>query len=95
MSDIWLVLAVASVFFSVVLVGIAIESGSGEYRLQIGLLVHAEGRFAADDANGAINDTFAIRCTGTCAGESAKAQPFERETPRASAFCRAMRRSSW
>lgn len=41
--------------------GIAIESGSGEYRLQIGLLLQADGRFAAQDDAAAINDTFAIR----------------------------------
>ena len=40
-------------------------------------------------------ETFAIRCTGTWAGESANAQPLERETPKAEAFCRAIRRSSW
>ena len=38
MSDIWLVLAVASVFFSVVLVGIAIESGSSEKKRALRLL---------------------------------------------------------
>ena len=41
--------------------GIAIESGNGEYRLQIGLLVQADGRFVADDDNQAVNDTFALR----------------------------------
>src|SRR5688572_30912451 len=41
--------------------GIAIESGNGEYRLQIGLLVQADGRFAAEDDGEAINDTFAFR----------------------------------
>jgi len=41
--------------------GLAIESGNGEYRLQIGLLLQADGRFAADDDNQAISDTFAIR----------------------------------
>lgn len=41
--------------------GLAIESGNGEYRLQIGLIVQADGRFAAEDDRQAINDTFAIR----------------------------------
>ncbi len=41
--------------------GIAIESGNGEYRLQIGLLAQADGRFAAEDENQAANDTFAFR----------------------------------
>ena len=41
--------------------GIAIESGNGEYRLQIGLLMQADGRFAAQDAAAAVNDTFAMR----------------------------------
>ena len=41
--------------------GLAIESGNGEYRLQIGLIVQADGRFAAQDDREAINDTFAIR----------------------------------
>ena len=41
--------------------GIAIESGNGEYRLQIGLLVQADGRFAAQDDNAQFIDTFAIR----------------------------------
>jgi phosphate-selective porin OprO and OprP len=41
--------------------GIAIESGNGEYRLQIGLVVHADGRFAAQDENAQVVDTFAIR----------------------------------
>ena len=41
--------------------GIAIESGNGEYRLQIGLLVQADGRFAAQDDNAQFVDTLAIR----------------------------------
>ena len=41
--------------------GIAIESGNGEYRLQIGLLAQADGRFASEDEDQAINDTFAFR----------------------------------
>lgn len=41
--------------------GIAIESGNGEYRLQIGLLLQADGRFAAPDESAAVMDTFAIR----------------------------------
>ena len=41
--------------------GFALESGNGEYRLQIGLIVQADGRFAAEDGSQIINDTFAIR----------------------------------
>ena len=41
--------------------GFAIESGNGEYRLQIGLLVQADGRFVAEDEAQAISDTFALR----------------------------------
>jgi phosphate-selective porin OprO/OprP len=41
--------------------GVAIESGNGEYRLQIGLLVQSDGRFAAEDDVEAVNDTFALR----------------------------------
>ncbi len=41
--------------------GFAIESGNGEYRLQIGLLAQADGRFAAEDDSQAISDTFALR----------------------------------
>ena len=41
--------------------GIAIESGNGDYRLQFGVLAHAEGRFAIDDDANAVVDTFAVR----------------------------------
>jgi phosphate-selective porin OprO/OprP len=41
--------------------GVAIESGNGEFRLQIGLLAQADGRFAAEDEAEAVNDTFALR----------------------------------
>jgi len=41
--------------------GFAIESGDGEYRLQIGLLLQADGRFDLDDVDDAVIDTFAIR----------------------------------
>src|SRR5262245_64381616 len=41
--------------------GIAIESGDGEYRLQIGLLVQADGRFAVGDSAQPIPDLFALR----------------------------------
>ena len=41
--------------------GIAIESGNGEYRLQVGLIAQADGRFAAEDENQTLNDTFAFR----------------------------------
>ncbi|HEX7084797.1 MAG TPA: hypothetical protein VF198_00430, partial [Vicinamibacterales bacterium] len=41
--------------------GFAIESGDGDFRLQIGLLVHADGRFAVDDEDGQVADTFALK----------------------------------
>jgi phosphate-selective porin OprO and OprP len=41
--------------------GFAIESPSGDFRLQIGLLVHADGRFAPNDDNAQVVDTFAFR----------------------------------
>ena len=41
--------------------GFAIQSSNGEFRLQIGLLVHADGRFAAADIDEQIVDTFAFR----------------------------------
>jgi phosphate-selective porin OprO and OprP len=41
--------------------GFAIESGNGDFRLQIGLLVHADGRFALEDDDQQVVDTFAVR----------------------------------
>ena len=41
--------------------GFAIESGNGDFRLQIGLLAQADGRFALDDSNDQYVDTFAFR----------------------------------
>jgi phosphate-selective porin OprO/OprP len=41
--------------------GFAIQSADGDFRLQIGLLVHADGRFAAEDADQQVVDTFAFR----------------------------------
>jgi phosphate-selective porin OprO/OprP len=41
--------------------GFAIESGNGDFRLQIGLLVQADGRFIIDDRNEQVVDTFAFR----------------------------------
>jgi phosphate-selective porin OprO/OprP len=41
--------------------GFFIESEQGEFRLQIGALVHADGRFAPGDDAEAVTDTFAIR----------------------------------
>jgi phosphate-selective porin OprO/OprP len=41
--------------------GLAIESGNGDYRLQIGLLVHGDGRFAAGEDAAAVADTFGVR----------------------------------
>ena len=41
--------------------GIAIESGNGEFRLQIGILAHLDGRFALGDDNQQVVDAFAVR----------------------------------
>jgi len=41
--------------------GIAIESGDGEFRLQIGVLAHVDGRFTPGDENDQVIDTFAVR----------------------------------
>ena len=41
--------------------GFVIHSSNGDFRLQIGLLVHADGRFAAHDIDEQIVDTFAFR----------------------------------
>ena len=41
--------------------GIALESGNGNYRLQIGLLLHADGRFALADESEQYVDNFVMR----------------------------------
>lgn len=41
--------------------GFFIQSPDGDFRLQIGLLVHADGRFALDDSNEEVVNTFAFR----------------------------------
>ena len=41
--------------------GFFIQSADGDFRLQIGLLVQADGRFALDDSNEAVVNTFAFR----------------------------------
>src|SRR5438309_1130906 len=41
--------------------GFVIQSADGDFRLQIGLLVHADGRFAPDDSSDAVVNTFAFR----------------------------------
>ena len=41
--------------------GFVIQSDKGDFRLQIGGLVHADGRFAPGDDDGAVTDTFLIR----------------------------------
>ena len=51
MSDIWLVLAVASAFFSIVLVGIAIESGSSEKKRALRLLEAQVGGSSESSVN--------------------------------------------
>jgi phosphate-selective porin OprO/OprP len=39
----------------------AIQSANGDYRLQIGLLAHMDGRFAIDDPQNLVVSTFALR----------------------------------
>lgn len=41
--------------------GFTIESGNTDFRLQIGLLLQADGRFALDDPGGQVTDAFALR----------------------------------
>src|SRR5580765_7298436 len=41
--------------------GFFVQSGDGDFRLQIGLLVHADGRFALDDSDETVENTFAFR----------------------------------
>jgi phosphate-selective porin OprO/OprP len=41
--------------------GFFVQSAGGDFRLQIGLLIHADGRFALDDEAEAVTDTFLIR----------------------------------
>jgi len=41
--------------------GFAIESGDGDFRLQIGLLLHADARFAFSDTTDQLADTFFLR----------------------------------
>src|SRR5262245_23511145 len=41
--------------------GFAIQSANGDFRLQVGLLVHADCRFAAEDGDQQVIDTFAFR----------------------------------
>ena len=41
--------------------GFVIESASGDFRLQLGVLVHADGRFVTDDPDNAVTNTFLIR----------------------------------
>jgi phosphate-selective porin OprO/OprP len=41
--------------------GFAIESGNGDFRLQIGLLLHGDARFAFSDATNQVADTFLLR----------------------------------
>jgi phosphate-selective porin OprO/OprP len=41
--------------------GFAIESANGDFRLQLGLLIHADGRFAAADADEQYIDNFSLR----------------------------------
>jgi phosphate-selective porin OprO/OprP len=41
--------------------GFVLQSDTGDYRLQIGLLAHADARFAAGDGDDAVSDTFLIR----------------------------------
>ena len=41
--------------------GVVLESGNGDFRLQIGALIHFDSRFALDDEGGRVDDTFALR----------------------------------
>ena len=41
--------------------GLAVQSATGDFRVQFGLLLHADGRFSLDDSEGRVADTFAIR----------------------------------
>lgn len=41
--------------------GFVVQSENGDFRLQVGLLLHADGRFAGGDDEGAITDQFLIR----------------------------------
>src|SRR5437773_161369 len=41
--------------------GFFVQSADGDFRLQIGLLLHADGRFAPADSNEAVVDTFGFR----------------------------------
>ena len=41
--------------------GFVLQSGDGAYRLQLGVLVHADGRFALGDEDEAVVDSFLIR----------------------------------
>jgi phosphate-selective porin OprO and OprP len=41
--------------------GFYIQSEKGDFRLQVGVLAHLDGRFAPGDDGGAVNDTFYLR----------------------------------
>jgi phosphate-selective porin OprO and OprP len=41
--------------------GFAVQSANGDFRLQLGLLVHADARFALHDSNRQVVDTFVMR----------------------------------
>ena len=41
--------------------GFVVQSANGDFRLQSGLLVHADGRFALDDFNQQVVDVFGMR----------------------------------
>jgi phosphate-selective porin OprO/OprP len=41
--------------------GFAFESATGDFRLQVGLLLHADGRFALEDADNAFQNAFIVR----------------------------------
>jgi phosphate-selective porin OprO/OprP len=41
--------------------GFYIQSQNGDYRVQFGVLMHIDGRFAIDDVAESINDTFVVR----------------------------------
>lgn len=41
--------------------GFVLQSDNGDFRLQIGALLHLDGRFALDDVAESVNDTFIVR----------------------------------
>ena len=84
--------------------GFVIQSEQGDFRLQIGALVHADGRFAAGDDSEVVNDTFADpaaaavparpRRRGTSSSTSTPTSPAARWSCRTPTSTRCSRRRS-